>query len=165
MIRTLIAAVPLVAVAGCAAEGTYPSLQPRAVEKQGFSEPAALPAVPVTADPALDGQIAELGSRLDTIAAGFSRAAAEAERRAGAAKGRVAGSEPWLEAQTALAALDDWRAQASALSTDVEELAIARAATLAPPYPALTTLAERAETETERQAAAIARIQASIAPA
>jgi hypothetical protein len=165
MIRVLLAAVPLVICAGCVTEGTYPSLQPRAVEKQGFGEPAAPVSAPIAADPVLDRQIGELDARLRAIASGFAGAAGEAERRATAAKGRPAGSEPWLEAQTALAALDDWRAQASSLATDVEELAIARAARLEPPYPALTALGDRTEAEAERQAETIARIQASVAPA
>lgn len=166
MLRTLLAAASLVAAAGCAGpDGVYPSLAPRAVEKQGFDEPEAPAATPVVADPSLDRRIAELDGRLRTVASGFAGAAAEADRKAGAARGRPAGSEPWLEAQTALAALDDWRAQASALETDVEQLGIARAETLAPAYPALTTLGDRAGREATRQAETIARIQAMLAPA
>ena len=158
------AALPLV-LAACAGGGmAYPSLQLRAVEKRGFPEPVA-PLTVAAADPALDAQLAEFGRRLDAIAKGFAEAAGAAERRATAAKGRPAGSDAWLEAQTALAALDDWRAQVSALATDIEQIEIARGAALAPPYPALTTLGERADAEAARQGAAIARLQATLAPA
>ncbi len=165
MTRSAAAAALLLALAGCAADGaTYPSLQPRAVEKRGFAEPLT-PVTVATPDPALDRQVAELGARLNVIARGFADAAQGAERRAAAARGRAAGSDAWLDAQTALATLDDWRAQASALATDVEELAIQRGATLAPPYPTLTALSERADAEAERQGATIARLQAMLAPA
>lgn len=160
----LLPLLSLAALTGCAAEGTYPSLAPRAVEKQSFDEPAAAP-VTVAPDPALDREVADLSARLQSVAEGFAGAARDADAKAQVARGRPAGSEPWLEAQTALAVLDDWRAQASALSTDVEQLAIARAATLAPPYPALQALAERADAEATGEAAAIARIQAMLAPA
>lgn len=164
MTRRLLPAALLV-LAGCEPSVTaYPSLAPRAVEKQGFAEPV-VPDAEVAADPALDAQLASLRMRLDGIASGFTAAAVVADRRAVAARGRPAGSEPWLDAQTALATLDDWRAQASALATDVEELAINRAATLAPPYPALGVLSERAAGEGERQGNTIARLQAMLAPA
>lgn len=165
MIRTPLAAAPLLVLAGCAGEATtYPSLAPRAVEKQGFAEPET-PAAAVAADPALDAQLERLTTQLDTIATGFAAAAREAERKAMAGRGKPAGSEPWLDAQTALAALDDWRAQASALATDVEQLTIARAATLAPPYPALAKLDDRVDAEVRRQTETIARLQAMLAPA
>ena len=166
MIRLPFAAALLLGSAGCAgSDGVYPSLSPRAVEKRGFDEPATSAAAPVAVDPALDRQIAELDARLRTVAEGFAKAATETDRKANAARGQAAGSGRWLDAQTALAALDDWRAQASALSTDVEQLGIARAATLAPAYPALGELADRAEVEAGRQATTIARIQALLAPA
>ena len=165
MLRPLTAVVFL-ATAGCAGTNTtFPSLAPRAVEKRGLEEPALQPAAAVAADPSLDREIGELDTRLRSIEEGFAKAAAEAERKGNAARGRATGTEPWLEAQTALAALDDWRAQASALATDVEQLAITRAAALAPAYPALTALGDRAEAEAARQAETIARIQAMLAPA
>ena len=165
MIRRLFVALPILAATSCAPTGTtYPSLARRAVEGRGFAEPV-VPVAPVMPDPALDAQMSVLAARLDSIGNDFAAAAATAQRRAAGARGKPAGSEPWLEAQTALAALDDWRAQISALATDVEQLAIARAATLAPPYPAVTALSERADAEVRRQGETIARIQAMLAPA
>lgn len=159
----LIPAFALLLLAGCARdETTYPSLAPRAVEKLGFAEPEAPPPAAVAPDPALDRTIAAKESALAAIVRGFDGDAARAERMAAAAKGRAVGSDAWLEAQTALAALDDWRAQATALVTDLDTLAADRAATLAPDYPALAGLRTRAQAEAARQSAAIARLTASL---
>lgn len=165
MIRLLLLAGPLLAAAACTGgDGAYPSLAMRPVESRSFDEPSR-PQPVASADPALDRMVAELETRLRQVTGGFDEAAGQAERRAAEARGRPAGSEPWLEAQTALAALDDWRSQASSLTTDVEQAAIARAATLAAPYPSLTALGDRAEAEARRQGETIARLQAMLAPA
>ncbi|WP_374942287.1 hypothetical protein [Sphingomonas sp.] len=165
MTRSALAAVLMLALAGCATgEGAYPSLAPRGVEKQGFGEPDTAVAV-AAPDPALDARLAPLAARLDAVAKGFASDAAAAERNAVAAKGKPAGSEAWLTAQTALASLDDWRAQTSALATDIEQIGIERGAALAPDYPALTALGARADAEAARQSGTIARLQAMLAPA
>lgn len=164
MIRSspLIAAALL--VTGCAAGGTgdYPSLAPRATEKLGFAEPDAPAPTPVAADPALDASLAAIATRLAAVTQGFTRDSAKAELAARRAKGQAVGSEAWLDAQAALATLDDWRAQASAVATDLDQLASDRAATLAADYPALTELRAQAQAEVDRQAATIARLQASL---
>lgn len=148
---------------GCAAEkGDYPSLAPRPIEKLGFAEPVVTPVV-ATADPALDAKLKDLAVRLDTIAKGFAGDAEKAQGVVGAAKGQPAGSERWIAAQTALATLDDWRAQASALVSDVEQLAIARAETLAPDYPGITALRDRAHTEADAEGATITRLSGPLA--
>lgn len=167
MNRALPALLPLaLAVGGCAGEDTvYPSLAPRPVEKLGFEEPEAPPPAPVMADPKLDLEIAAVLARLDKAARDFSRAAGRAETAARGARGAAAGSEAWITAQTALAELDGLRAETSEAATDIDQLAIARAATLAPDYPALEAARERARGELERQAATIARIGAGLAPA
>jgi len=159
----LIAAIAFVALPACSRDATvYPSLAQRPTETRGFAEPAAPAPVPVSADPALDTAIAGLTRRLTAIRAGFDGDAARAERAAQAARGRTVGSDAWLSAQTALAALDDWRAQASSLASDAGELASARAATLAAPYPALDTVQATLAAEVTRQDAAIGRIQATL---
>jgi hypothetical protein len=165
MIRVVSASL-LFLLAACAGgdEGSFPSLAPRAAEKQGFAEPET--AAPVaTPDPALDRQLAEVRSQLDAVRARFDEQLAAAERRARAAAGQAAGSEAWIAAQTALAELDGVRADASAVATDAEQLAIARAATLAPAYPDLDAAQERARGEVEREDAAIRRLTATLAPA
>lgn len=152
----------LLAATACSQDQTvYPSLGIRPAEKLGFAEPVAKPAV-AAPDPALDTQIATMSKTLDGITTGFTRDAAESERVARTARGAAVGSETWLTAQTALAQLDDWRAQASSLVTDIERRATDRAAMLEPDYPALATLHARAQAETERQDGTIARIQAMV---
>ena len=150
------------ALPGCARDTTqYPSLSPRAVEKLGFAEPVVA-VVEAKPDPALDTQIATFGQTLDRVAKGFTDDAIKAETAAGRARGKAVGSDAWLDAQTALAALDDWRAQTSSLLTDVERVATDRAATLQPVYQTLKTLRERAAAERQRQSETIDRIQATL---
>ncbi|MEG3165369.1 hypothetical protein U1701_12265 [Sphingomonas sp. PB2P19] len=154
-------AIPL-ALAACAGDtGVYPSLAARPVEKLGFGEPEVKPVI-AAADPALDVQIVQLATRLDAIATGFAKDARAAEALARAARGGAVGSDPWLTAQVALAGLDDWRAQSSALIGDIEQSATDRAAKLEPDYPALTALRDRASAEATRQGTTIARIQATL---
>jgi hypothetical protein len=146
-------------VAGCAADhGSYPSLAPRAGEKLGFAEPVRAAAA-ATPDPALDGRVAGWSAELDRIAAGYTAAAASARRDAAAAQHQPVGSDAWLTGQAALARLDDWRSQASALAAQVEEAGSARAASLLPVYPALDALAGRTAAETDREATTSAELQ------
>ena len=146
-------------VGGCARDdGSFPSLAPRAAEKGGFDEPIAAAPAPVLADPALDARLRDLGAKLDAVRLGFDAGAARADRAAGVAGARTVGSDAWLDAQTALATLDDWRSQASGLATDVETLAGEQAARVGRPYPALESLRTRAAAEADREAAGIARI-------
>ena len=159
----LLAPLVLVAIGGCSEDRTvYPSLAPRAAEKLGFAEPVAPAAQPAAADPALDAQIAALTTRLAAVRGGFDQALAKARIAARAPGARTVGSDAWLDAQTALGGLDDWRAQASDLASETAGLASARAETLAPDYPALATLQAAADAESTRQETEIARLQASI---
>lgn len=149
----------LLLAGGCARDAdSFPSLRPRAAEKLSFDEPARSAPAPVQADPVLDARIADQAKRLASVVSGFDADAAKAERAAAAARGQPVGAEAWLDAQSALATLDDWRAQTSALVTDVEQLSVERAATLAAPYPALADLSERTEAELARQDETIRRI-------
>ncbi|MCP3735336.1 hypothetical protein M9979_10690 [Sphingomonas sp. RP10(2022)] len=150
------------ALPACTRDDTvYPSLSPRAVEKLGFAEPEVA-VVEAKPDPALDARIAQLGRSLDALAKGATTDAAKAEAAARRARGQAVGSDAWLEAQTALAQLDDWRAQTSSLLTDIDQIASDRAAALAPAYPGLATLRERASAENQRQSATIDRLQAAL---
>ena len=161
MTKAALLILPL--LAACAREDArYPSLAERPAEKRGFAEPEAAPPAPVAADPALDARVAEVRRALDGVATGFDRDAARAEAAAGRAGARTVGSDAWLDAQTALAGLDDWRAQAAELATDAEQLAGGRAATLAPPYPALDTLGRDAGALVERLDARIRAIAARL---
>lgn len=155
--RLIPLALVLTLVACTGPAGSGPSLLPRAVEKQSFDEPAPAPAPVATPDPALDTRIAGiLADRMDA-ATDF----AEADKRlsvplAAGARAKV-GSDAWLDAQTALTELDDARGRIADALTGLEQLAIARAATGEPPYPAL----EAARTETEAQVDRITAIVAA----
>ncbi|WP_287978294.1 hypothetical protein [Sphingomonas sp.] len=152
-------------LAGCARDTrAYPSLAPRAVEEKGFAEPKVQVAV-AKPDPALDARIGALRGTLSSLARGFAEDAAKADSAADRARGVAAGSDSWLDAQTALAQLDDWRAQTSSLLTDVDLLAAERGAQLSPPYPALGSLRDAIAAEADQQAQTIARIQARLARA
>ena len=149
-------------LAGCTRETTaYPSLAPRAVEKLGFAEPE-VPIVEAQPDPALDARIAALGGALDGTTSGFAADAAKADRAADAARGNAVGSDAWLDAQSVLAQLDDWRAQTSSLLTDADRIASDRAAELLPVYPSLAAMRERIAAEAQRQSATIDRLQARL---
>ncbi|TPG08474.1 hypothetical protein [Sphingomonas oligophenolica] len=155
----------LVLISGCARHDRgYPSLLPRPVEALGFAEPET-EQPDVSPDPALDAKIAEQRQSLARVAKGFTDAAATAEAAAGRAKGRAVGTDAWLDAQSRLAELDDWRAQASALVTDIDQMIADRAAALAPIYPPLATLRDQAVAEATRQGQAITRIEAMVPPA
>ena len=171
MNRSRLLLLPLAAILllpACArptGRGGYPSLAPRPIEKTSFVEPAPPPAAAATPDPTLDQSIAATRADLDTVTRGFAADSVKAEAAVRAAQGQPAGSDRWLDAQTALGTLDQWHSQLSTLSTDVEERAIARAQILAPPYPGLTNLQAKIEAENAAETATIARLQHGLAPA
>lgn len=156
----------ILACGGCARDaGPYPSLSPRPIEKLGFEEPDAPPPMAVVADPALDVEVAAADARANKAARDFTTALIGVERTARAARGATAGSEAWIAAQVALADLDGSRAELSEVLANLDELAVKRAATLAPDYPSLEAARARVRTELDRQAAAITRIGSGLAAA
>ena len=156
----LIALLPL---AACAADGgDYPSLAPRAVEGRGFAEPEAPTPAPPTADPALDATIGAARASLAGSASRFTTQAAAAERAVRAARGAAQGSDAWLDAQTAVAALDTLRADTSQATNDLAALAIDRAAKLEPAYPTLDAAQAEAERQGQAQSARIDALAAAL---
>jgi hypothetical protein len=138
-------------LAACeSAPGDAPSLLPRPAESQSFDEPAPVPTPSATPDAALELKIAALIDQRSKAVAEF----AAADRRIAnilAAGGRAApGSDAWLDAQTAIGALDAGRADVLAVQTELEQLAIARAAEGQPPYPALERAMAGTQTELNR---------------
>lgn len=154
--------LPLLAAA-CADPGAarFPSLLPRAIEGRSDAEPVVT--APVAApDPTLDALIARSAAAVAANKRTFAAAAARTDAIARRAKGDPAGGERWIEAQTALAELDVYRAQSSGLITDLEEAALARATDGKPPYPALDIAQAAAQAELDAESAHIARLQASL---
>lgn len=158
-------AIPLLAltlsIGGCAGGDTahYPSLLPRPIETRSDAEPAAAPPVAAVADPALDAKLAGYATSFDKTDKAFAPAADRAEAAARAAQGQAVGSDHWLDAQTALAELDTYRSDLSAMLTDIEQLAIDRAAAGQPDYPALEELRDKVKAASDAESARIAAIQ------
>ncbi|RDE05204.1 hypothetical protein [Sphingomonas aracearum] len=149
---------------GCAAGaggGDAPSLLPRAIESRGDALPAYTPP-PLVADPELDAAIARNADARAAAARRLEPIAQRAQAAAAAARGAAVGSERWIAAQSALAELDDLRASASAAVTDLEQLAIARAAQGLPDYPALEQARQAAAAELAAQTQRIERLEATV---
>jgi hypothetical protein len=161
MRRTLIFAV--IALAGCTQTTTrYPSLLPRAIEKQPLAEPTPS-VVEATPDPALDAQIAAIGARLREESMRFATAAQDAEAKVAVARGVAEGSESWLDAQAALATLGAMRGPSAAALSELEELALNRGVSGAPAYPALDAAVEAARAQVDAQEQRIATLEGSLA--
>ncbi len=149
----------MLAAAGCAAQtsGRYPSLLPRATEARSDAEPEVAIAL-VEPDLTVDAALPELRRTIETNIAEFATSAQTAERLANAAQGDPVGGDRWIAAQTALAELDGHRATLSSAVTDLDALALNRAAEGKPEYPALTALHATAQAAFDEQAARISAI-------
>ncbi|MDO7842988.1 hypothetical protein [Sphingomonas immobilis] len=163
MKRLLPLACLALTAAGCVegGPGRYPSLLPREIEKRGDAEPET-PIAIADPDPALDRALTGQAKMLDDTQAAFAPAADRAEAAAKGARGDAVGSERWIAAQTALAELDTYRATTSATVTDIEQVALNRAAEGKPPYPSVDALKTRGEALLDGQSARIAAIQAML---
>lgn len=126
--------LPALLMAGCAAGGAFPSLAPRAMERELAGEPQPRATATAPADPGSTARAAELlaaARRGDREFQARAAAAATAASRAGAA-----GSDSWVEAQQAIS-----RAQAARTATvnalaDLDRMLIALMAGNPPPHPA-----------------------------
>lgn len=150
----------LLLVSGCSGLANQgPSLQPRPIESRSNAEPEVVP-VPVAPDPAFDARIAERVKAVDVAVEAF----AEVERRASTLASRAAkapaGNDAWLDAQTAVSELGTARGTTEAAVADLEALAIARAESGAPAYPALDTALAKTGAEADRENEVVARLSA-----
>jgi len=151
------------ALAGCVDQTTrYPSLLPRPIEKTSLAEPTPAPASPIAPDPALDARITALTNSAADAEAAFDRAADEAEAKVALARGTAEGSDAWLTAQVALAGLDVARQPFVGQQADLEQLAIDRAASGQPPYPALDRAIAAARARVDRVRARSSTIERSL---
>jgi hypothetical protein len=111
------------AIAGCAAGGTYPSLQPRAAERalaEGDVQPP-LPLVPD--DPALPAGISGIVAEARSGQGAFDAALARA--RPLVARAGAAGSDSWIEAQQGVSRAEAARTPATAALAELDRLAAA----------------------------------------
>jgi hypothetical protein len=146
--RRLLLVLPIgvVTLAGCVqreGDGRYPSLLPRAVETQPLTVPED-PATEVAGDSSVDAQVSAIEARLDAAERAFNTAARSAEATIARARGTAEGSEPWLDAQTALAELDRLREPVTTAISDLDAIAIGRGAQGLAPYPAVQQASDRA---------------------
>jgi Meckel syndrome type 1 protein len=124
-------------LAGCAAQGDFPSLAPRAAEgelspaaaceRSGCSvvpDPAAAAPAPVANDPQLAARISELAER--ARAGGRAFAALLPDAQGSVARAGAAGSEPWVQAQQLVSRLEGARSPTADALAELEALAIAR---------------------------------------
>lgn len=157
----LLSCTVLFALSGCAAPAMrYPSLLPRPVEAQPLAAPQVTVAeVPVPSDSALDAQVAAIDASLAQTAGLFAAATNRARAASSNAKGAAIGSEAWLSAQSALAALESLRSESLGALTDLDRLAIDRGTSGQPDYTALSAARARAEAQLSAQQAAIDAIQ------
>lgn len=122
----ILTAPPLLALAGCASAGEFPSLAIRPEERDiSLEEPVRTPP-PVADAPALRAEAIALLERArqgQRAFAGVESQAAQAVRGAG---GR--GSDSWTAAQEAISALEAARAPTTRALADLDQLLIARAA-------------------------------------
>jgi hypothetical protein len=109
-------------LAGCAPQGSFPSLLPRPVEQEQS------PAEPVTVEPDSPADPA-LAARLEALLARARQGqqAFEAElvsARAAVSRSGTAHSESWIEAQQALSRLEAARAPTMSALTELDTLAV-----------------------------------------
>lgn len=151
-----------IALTGCTqSPDAYPSLLPRPIEKQSLAEPERVEAV-ATPDPALDTRIAGLAATLAEGNRKFVAAAQEAEARVAVARGLPEGSDPWLDAQTALSAVESTRTPLLTALSELEELAIGRGKAGEPPYPALESAIAEADGLVRTQDTRISGLKAAL---
>jgi hypothetical protein len=154
--------LPFLALAGCVQSNEkYPSLLPRAIESQGTAEPVRTAPV-ATPDPTLDARIATLTTELDKAQKDFTSAAQDTEAKIAVARGLAEGSEPWINAQVALAGLDVLRGRTADVLDALEQLAIERGRAGEPPYPALNATIARAAALSEDQGKRIRSLESAL---
>ena len=135
-ILSLLATLPI--LGACAAQGPFPSLAPRAIERIDSTAPAPpclaatqAPAppqqpepAPVAGDPQIAARIGELLSGARQGQREFSAALARA--KASVSRAGAAGSESWIAAQSDISVLEAARARTSDAAAELDRLLLAR---------------------------------------
>lgn len=128
--RLLLLLSPLSLAACSAPQGDFPSLQIRAAERidPTAEQPALPPAAPIPAD--LLARAERLKGEAEAADAGFQRLAPGATVAAQAARGAAAASDPWADAQIAIAMLDSQRSKTASALAELDILYADRAMAL-----------------------------------
>jgi len=148
--------------AACRPNGDFPSLEPRAIEREDpLEEPVRTPPA-VPSDPALRARAAELASQARQGERDFEAAlgsASAAARRAGSP-----GSEGWVVAQQQISRAEAARAPTSTALAELDRLAAERArmATDEGDFEAVRSALDEAERLSAGQQQRLDRLRASI---
>lgn len=110
---------------GCAAQGDFPSLAPRAVESINYDEEPVREVPAVAPDPALAAQIAALLEQARQGQSAFEAALPAARASVGSAG--AAASESWIAAQMAISRLESARGPTALALAELDQLALAHA--------------------------------------
>jgi hypothetical protein len=159
--RTLLLAC-LGTLAGCAAQGDFPSLAPRPVELGADAEASAPTAqvVPAAVDPAVAARIAALLADAREGDAAFEAALPQATSAVEAAG--EATSESWIAAQLAISKLEARREATVVALAELDRLAIASAGT--PALEAVTAALAEARGIAEAQVERINALRSRLSP-
>ncbi len=155
-----------VAASGCAPQGSFPSLAPRAVERELAGDAIAVAAAPaVPADPQLASRVAALLAQAREGQAAFDAALGRA-RPAAAAAG-AAGSESWTAAQVELSRLEGTRGPTANALAELDRLSIERARrpTAASDLAAIAAASAEVQAMADAQVAALDALRRSLSPA
>lgn len=139
-----------------------PSLLPRPIETRSDAEPVRT--VEAAPDAALDAEISRRGAEFDASTTALSAAIAKSRPMIEAARGDKAGSDAWIGAQAMVTDLGTARATSDSALSDLEQLAIERAAAGLPPVPSLDARIEAGNALVARLGEAVAALQSSLAP-
>jgi hypothetical protein len=150
-------------LAGCGAQGSFPSLAPRPIEKE-LGEPGVPPVVaPLPDDPALPARAAAFLAEARAGERAFRAALPAAEKAVGGA-GAV-GSDRWIQAQEAVSRAEAAEAQTVRALADLDHYAVEQANAKALSTADLARL-QAATAEAQRlagaQRAEITRLQAAL---
>ena len=112
LLRTAFILIPLALLGGCKTDMTgYPSLAPRAIEKDSHAEPASPPTPPTIVAPAgMSPALAKLVDEAGKADAAFKDALARSRGTIEAGNRAKMGSEAWIAGQQAYSVLDATRA-------------------------------------------------------
>src|SRR4051812_21531900 len=163
--RLLLLAPALLAAAGCAENGTFPSLAQRPAERAyELERDAVLPPAPARPDdPAVARRVAELVAEAEAGQAEFERAAGAA--RAAVAKGGAPSSDSWIEAEQAVSRVSAAGARTGSALADLDRYAADETNSNAlseADAARLRDAVSRVQALADAQAAEIARLEASL---
>jgi hypothetical protein len=157
-----------VTLAGCAARGPFPSLAPRAVEKElaALDEAKPVPTV-LPDDPAVAAQTNALLAEARRGQGDFETASSAAEKMVRAAGS--AGSDSWVEAQQAVSRLEAVRTRTATALGDLDAFVLERAQATPPlsaaDFARIEAVIAEVQAIAARQQERIAALQSSLAPA